>query len=97
MRLWCAALPICITQAAGPTPMMPARLAFEPNAGQTEAGYQFLARARGYRVAISANETTIRAGSAQVRLQFVNSQPVVLEGLDRQLGVVNYQIGRAHV
>ena len=98
MRLWCAAFIVGIAQAAGPAPMMPARLAFEPNAGQTEAGYQFLARARGYSVAISANETTIRAGSAQVRLQFVNSQPVVLEGLDRQLGVVNYLLGndRSH-
>ena len=93
MRWLCAAFIVCIAQAGGPTPMMPARLVFEPNSGQTDAGYQFRARARGYSVAISANETAIRAGTAQVRMQFVNSQPVVLEGLDRQPGVVNYLLG----
>jgi uncharacterized protein (TIGR03437 family) len=93
MRLLCAAIILSIAQAAGPIQMMPARLVFEPNSGQTEPGFQFLARARGYSVSISANETTIRAGSAQVRLQFVNSRPAVLEGLDRQPGVVNYLLG----
>jgi photosystem II stability/assembly factor-like uncharacterized protein len=94
MRLLCVAFIVCIAQAAGPTPMMPARLAFEANSGQAEPGFQFLARARGYSVAISANETAIRAGSAQVRLQFVGSRPFVLEGLDQLPGVVNYLIGK---
>ena len=93
MRSLCAAFFVCLAQAAGPIQMMPARLVFEPNSGQTEPGFQFLARARGYGVAVSANEAVIRAGSAQVRLQFVNSRPVVLEGLDRQPGVVNYLLG----
>ena len=93
MRWLCAAFIVCIAQAAGPLPMMPDRLVFEQNSGQTEPNFQIMARARGYSVAISANETAIRAGSAQVRLQFVNSRPAVLEGLDRQPGVVNYLLG----
>ncbi|MGC9947790.1 MAG: SBBP repeat-containing protein [Bryobacteraceae bacterium] len=93
MRLLCAAFIVCIAQAASPTPMLPARLVFERNAGQTDAGFQFLARARGYSVAISADGTAIRAGNAQVQLQFVNSRLAALEGLDQQPGVVNYLLG----
>jgi len=93
MRSLCAAFFVYVAQAAGPIQMMPARLVFEPNSGQTEPGFQFMARARGYSVAVSANETVIRAGSDQVRLQFVNSRPLVLDGLDRQPGMVNYLLG----
>jgi len=85
MRCLCAVFIAWIAQAAG--------LVFEPNAGQTDPNIRFLARTRESSIAISASEIAIRAGSARVHLQFVDSEPMVLEGLDRQPGVVNYLIG----
>ena len=94
MRLLCAVFVVWIAHAAGPTRVMPARLVFEPNFGQADPSIRFLARARGYTVAISANEAAIRAGGSLVQVQFVDSRPAVLEGLARQTGVVNYLLGK---
>jgi len=93
LRLISLMLIVWVAQAAVSAPTAIQRLAFEPNAGQIDSNIEFLARARGYSVAISSNEAVIHAGSARVRLQFVNSQPVVLEGLNRQAGVVNSLLG----
>jgi uncharacterized protein (TIGR03437 family) len=85
MRCLCAVFIAWIAQAAG--------LVFEPNVGQTNPNIRFFARTREWSIAISASEIAIRAGSAQVHLQFVDSEPMVLEGLDRQPGVVNHLLG----
>ena len=67
-----------------------ATAAFEP----TDGGVQFLARAREYSAAISANGVAIRVQDAEVRVEFLHSRAGRLEGADRLPGVVNYLVGR---
>src|SRR5271170_523682 len=85
----CVAYATCVAHPATSRPMLPERLAFEP----TDGDVRFLARARGYSAAISANHASIRVQDAEVQIRFLHSRPARLEGAGRLPGVVNYLLG----
>jgi hypothetical protein len=74
-------------------------LAFEVNAGQTDAGVSYLARGSGYTFFLTPNDAVMklqdrRGDGAVLRLKLAgaNKDPQV-DGLDRLSGVSNYFIG----
>ena len=85
-------LALAATLLAHPKSSIPAALRFEPNAGQTDARAQFVARSSRYTVFLtSAGALLPPRGSAEgVRIRFVDSSGTNLEGAARLPGVVNY-------
>jgi Beta-propeller repeat len=72
-------------------------LGFERNEGQADPKVKFLARARGYSISLTGNETVMRftgPKTAAVRMKFVGQQRnALVEGVDALPGTTNYLLG----
>jgi Beta-propeller repeat len=72
-------------------------LGFERNEGQADPKVKFLARARGYTISLTGNETVMRftgPKTAAVRMKFVGQQRnALVEGVDALPGTTNYLLG----
>jgi hypothetical protein len=68
------------TRAEGAAPVLP--LVFEPNVGQADPSVRFLARARGYTAALTAEGVTLRSRTGAAHLRWSEaSSPVALDAL----------------
>ena len=70
-------------------------LSFEPNQGQTDARVEFLARASGYTLFVTAEEAVFAGCDGSVeRMKLLGANPKPrLDPLDKQPGISNYFIG----
>src|SRR5262245_19041514 len=73
-------------------------LGFERNEGQADPRVKFLARAHGYSIFLTGNETVMRftkPKSAAIRMKFLGQQRNArVEGVDALPGTTNYLLGR---
>jgi hypothetical protein len=72
-------------------------LGFERNEGQADPKVKFLARARGYSIFLTGNETVMKftaPKTASVRMKFLGQQRNArVEGVDALAGTTNYLLG----
>jgi hypothetical protein len=80
-------------QEAGSAAYAQLPLAFEPNWGQTASQVDYVARGKGYSVAVNATSAVLGLADADVRMQIIGAQAQPALATQELEGKVNYLLG----